>query len=432
MAIPNSPDWSSLTDIKPYPQTSFVKPPVPAGVAAVSLGPIELNDSGGVLNSRYWLVTQLDGQVLIQGATGEVWMAPVTLFNEPLPIQQISLTFDQLGRPLVFYRVGEDTLKLYWYDPVAQQNVTTTLTTGKDPTACFDFPQDTGQSFTDALLFYVRDDQVFMRIQRDRYAIEYPCPAIQPGLKINSAGLRVDNRLQVVYQFKDAGYVPPVVPVTPVVVPGRFYYLQPYISAIHTAAPLISNRYNWQAGFSLRGYASSSTGIKALLSQGTNNMPLSFAPAVRLASSLLVAYFRSQVGVNGTFAVRINGREHFFVSSEPLQDGVYELTAAGNSFSIARNGNVIAAGNIMAAPNANDNGPLAFGSNVHLFNNNIVPGPGYSAIEGYIYNAWLDAGGTRYDWPLLDKGEPLQPSTPPGHPITINQHRVENWRFVQD
>lgn len=68
MAIPNSPNWSNLTDIKPYPQPSFVKPPAPAGVAAVSLGPIELNDSKGVLNSRYWLVTQTGNQVQIQGA----------------------------------------------------------------------------------------------------------------------------------------------------------------------------------------------------------------------------------------------------------------------------------------------------------------------------------------------------------------------------
>lgn len=142
----------------------------------------------------------------------------VTLFNEPEPIEQISLTFEQLGRPLVFYRIGENTLKLYWYDPVAQQNVTTTLTTGKDPTACFDFPQDTGQSFTDALLFYVRDDQVFMRIQRDRYAIEYSCPAIQPGLRINSAGLRVDNRLQVVYKYLELDFVNPVNPIPPVIV----------------------------------------------------------------------------------------------------------------------------------------------------------------------------------------------------------------------
>lgn len=68
MAIPDSPNWSSLTDVKAYPQPAFVKPPVPAGVAAVSLGPIELNDSKGVLNSRYWLVTQTGNQVQIQGA----------------------------------------------------------------------------------------------------------------------------------------------------------------------------------------------------------------------------------------------------------------------------------------------------------------------------------------------------------------------------
>ena len=68
MAIPNSPNWSSLTDVKAYPQPSFVKPPVPAGVVAVSLGPIELNDSKGVLNSRYWLVTQEAGQVMIRGS----------------------------------------------------------------------------------------------------------------------------------------------------------------------------------------------------------------------------------------------------------------------------------------------------------------------------------------------------------------------------
>lgn len=68
MAIPNSPNWSSLTDIKPYPQPSFAKPPIPAGVASVSLGPIELNDSRGLLISRYWLVTQVNGKILIQGS----------------------------------------------------------------------------------------------------------------------------------------------------------------------------------------------------------------------------------------------------------------------------------------------------------------------------------------------------------------------------
>jgi hypothetical protein len=203
MAIPNSPEWSSLTDVKAYPQPAFPKPPVPAGVAAVSLGPIELNDSKGVLNSRYWLVTQVDGQVQIQGADGLEWGVSENLFNELLPIEQISLTFDQLGRPLVFYRVGEDTLKLYWYDPVAQQNTLTAFGQGIDPLASFDFPQDTGQPFTDVLLFYVRNDKIYMRVQRDRYAIEYPASDVIPGVRLRSAGLRVDNRFQVEYVFPE-------------------------------------------------------------------------------------------------------------------------------------------------------------------------------------------------------------------------------------
>lgn len=123
----------------------------------------------------------------------------LTLFNEPLPIQQISLTFDQLGRPLVFYLVGDDTLKLYWYDPILQQNTLATLATGFDPEACFDFPQDTGQSFTDILLFYQRGEKIYMRVQRDRFAIEYEAPAVRRGFSITSSGLRVDNRVQVTY-----------------------------------------------------------------------------------------------------------------------------------------------------------------------------------------------------------------------------------------
>lgn len=201
-----------------------------SGIASTSQVVEQIVSSGGVAAA----VMTGSASTIVKELSGD-WSAPEILFSEAQPIEQISLTFGQLGRPLVFYRVGENTLKLYWYDPVAQQNVTTTLTTGKDPTACFDFPQDTGQSFTDALLFYVRDDQVFMRIQRDRYAIEYPCPALRPGLRIKSAGLRIDNRLQVEYEFKDAGYVPPVVPVLPVVIEGDWRYrLSGWSSGIET------------------------------------------------------------------------------------------------------------------------------------------------------------------------------------------------------
>ena len=202
MAIPNSPNWSSLTDVKPYPEPSFVKPPIPQGVAAVSLGPIALNDSQGVLNSRYWLVRQEVGGVYIYKGDGNFWIEKTLLFQEQTPISKMSLTFDQLGRPLVFYRTN-DVVKINWFDPIAQQNEIRTISNGDWPTACFDFPQDTGQSFTDILLFYVRNNKVYMRVQRDRFDVEYDTGVERDNIEIESAGLTVENRLQVIYRWPD-------------------------------------------------------------------------------------------------------------------------------------------------------------------------------------------------------------------------------------
>lgn len=120
------------------------------------------------------------------------------LFNEPEEIVQITMTFDQLGRPLVFYKLITNELKLYWYDPVLGDNTITVIGSGTEPYAIFDFPTDTNQSFTDAVIFYIgTDTQVKYRKQRDRFAIEYAIPGLF-GSKIISAGLTTENRVQVV------------------------------------------------------------------------------------------------------------------------------------------------------------------------------------------------------------------------------------------
>ena len=86
---------------------------------------------------------------------GSSWSVPTLLFNEVEPIIKMSLTFDQLGRPLVFYNTEDGLLKLYWYNPVTQTNEVKSMGIGYDPVACFDWPQDTGQPFSDMLVFYV-------------------------------------------------------------------------------------------------------------------------------------------------------------------------------------------------------------------------------------------------------------------------------------
>jgi hypothetical protein len=68
MAIPDSPNWSALTDIKPYPVPAFVKPAPLLGVSYIALGPLALNDSKGKINTRYWVVSQEAGSVVIRGS----------------------------------------------------------------------------------------------------------------------------------------------------------------------------------------------------------------------------------------------------------------------------------------------------------------------------------------------------------------------------
>ena len=181
MAIPNNPNWSALVDVLNYQPAGIAKPPNLAFyvVQAISLGPMQLNNSGGKLNDRYWIAYVDNGAVYIKGSQGEQWGAETLLFNEPESIKQITLTFDQLGRPLVFYRINADTLKLYWYNPVLEQTELKALAQGIDLNAGFDAPQDTGQSYSDAMLFYVRDDVIYMRIQRDRFETEYVTPTGQ-------------------------------------------------------------------------------------------------------------------------------------------------------------------------------------------------------------------------------------------------------------
>lgn len=124
-------------------------------------------------------ITELSGSFSFDVGHTE-WSNEIELFDEPLLIEQISATFDQLGRPMVFYRTNGNVLKLWWFDSQIGQTTTTILGYGTDPTATFDFPININKDFTDALLHYVRKNKLYMRVQRDRFAIEYPVHPNQP------------------------------------------------------------------------------------------------------------------------------------------------------------------------------------------------------------------------------------------------------------
>lgn len=205
MAIPNYPTWSNLKTVSPYTKHSF---PLPSKeginfVHDINVGPIELNNSGGKLNSRYWVSYQKDnGDIVVRGSIDEVWSEEIVLFNEEHLVREISLTFDQLGRPLILYTINISDLKLYWYNPLLGREENIPLGQGINPKARFDLIYDPSSAVSDAMLFYVRNNEIIMRIQRDRFEIEYPTGMKGKDITILSAGMNTGNRFQVIYRHK--------------------------------------------------------------------------------------------------------------------------------------------------------------------------------------------------------------------------------------
>lgn len=202
--IPDN-QWSCIT--KPQLFVSRVLD-LPAarfsGVFDIKPGPNVLSQSGGSLNDRMWMASYEGTAVVVRHALSATeWSSPVVLFNEPAGIQDMSLSFDGLGRPLVFYARGTE-LVLWYYDSLANDLIFRVIEAdGITPIINYDVINDTSDPSADVMLFYVRDDAIFTRLQRDRYDIEYPTGVQFPHLRLEQSGMTTDGRFQVVYTFRD-------------------------------------------------------------------------------------------------------------------------------------------------------------------------------------------------------------------------------------
>ena len=87
----------------------------------------------------------------------------------------------------------------YWFDPVGNAFVTTQLPAGSANCRCsLDDKRKVNQSSSDILLSYIRAGALYLRQQRDRYAIEYQLSTALTGKRQVQAGLNTILR----YQFE--------------------------------------------------------------------------------------------------------------------------------------------------------------------------------------------------------------------------------------
>lgn len=124
-----------------------------------------------------------------------------------MPLVDVSLTFDQLGRQLLLLLREGGGLYLNWYNPLVFGREEVLITEGVSSCSLgFDMVFATGDPESDVLMFYVREGNSYMRVQRDKFAIEYPLTYQPEGeFYINDCYLCADFKFRVEFMVRKLG-----------------------------------------------------------------------------------------------------------------------------------------------------------------------------------------------------------------------------------
>lgn len=385
---------------------------VGTGFIETTIQSIQRRITQGIVN------TLSSGFIQNSYTNGDVqWDIPTELFDETDPIKEISLSFDQLGRPIVFYRTSLNTLRLYWYDPVIQENTITNLAIGNYPTAVFDYPSDTNQAFTDVMLFYVRDGSLYVRIQRERYLVEHDLGIYQFGMKIISAGFTVENKVQVVYEYLgscDVITIPPINGGTGYLFgrkPDTYKDLIPYIDSGLTVDTIEDEI---KFGFTLSSVDENTVSFTVAGSNVLYDLKVTLHGSAAL-NSTICNIWRSYREYNIVLpVVGVAGEWEFRLS---------HITANGE---ILHNGEVVYSGYIPLGQikYRNTKAPFFFAGG--------KANPGVSNIYGcnaVMSNVWLEVNGERKTSTIRYVYEIMQSYTEGGGAMQIINYRKNDWIF---
>jgi hypothetical protein len=159
---------------------------------------IGLNDPSQGLLVKNWRVRALNSSNEIRVAA-EPYTTETSLISAS-NITEVSLAFDQNMRPAIAY-IENGQAKLYWYDSVAEAQVTTTL--AADITSVFLTMDDkrapsTALNLNDVLLFYVRGAALYYRQQRDRFNTErFLTTLLDSAARLRKVGMSTGYRVQM-------------------------------------------------------------------------------------------------------------------------------------------------------------------------------------------------------------------------------------------
>lgn len=134
-------------------------------------GPIAIQDPSQGLRARLWRARSVGNAILLSapGVADGIW------YTHTEDLEQVSLSFDQNGRPAVAFVDSVGGTYLRWFDPVVNDVVNMPLV-GITPRVTLDDSRPLNLSNSDIILGYVRGGVVRYRIQRERFQDEHTPP----------------------------------------------------------------------------------------------------------------------------------------------------------------------------------------------------------------------------------------------------------------
>jgi hypothetical protein len=146
--------------------------------------------------ARLFRAGTVDSYVMLDAAT-----VPEFVVLEQENMTEVSFSFDQAMRPAIAF-MQDGVSKLYWYDSTVPGMTITEIGEGIiTPRITYDdkrYIASRGYLISDLVLAYVLDDDLYIRIQRDRFTIPYLLAEdVKPLIKI---GFSRELRLQFMHE----------------------------------------------------------------------------------------------------------------------------------------------------------------------------------------------------------------------------------------
>lgn len=131
-------------------------------------GPIALQDPSRGNEYQIWKARMENNYVYLSAPN-----VPEYVLLDLPNVTEISFTFDQNAN-IVFVYVQDGRSFMWWFDTSVGDYVTTDWgTEWRNPRITLDDKRRTQTGISDIVLFYARGSSLYMRMQRDRYGIEY-------------------------------------------------------------------------------------------------------------------------------------------------------------------------------------------------------------------------------------------------------------------